>query len=325
MQTLIQRYGRTLLTTGLTSVIVAGIAVGSAAALASSGPTPPPAGPSLSTLQLEVAWARLQAGHARAAVMFQFADQRTAQVQSLIDQAKATGKDVTGLQRALDKLEAALQQAQPIFDGASSTFTSHPGFDAAGKVTDPTSARQTVTEVAAQDKQIQAILGPAQRGFRLAQEAFRQSGGIAPRTAEASDLRLELAWARLQAAHARLQALLEFADQRTAEAQQLIDRAQANGKDVGSIQTALTGLETAIQQARPTFQGTNGILTAHPGFDDSGNVANATQAMQTVKDLGSTFQQIGSTLKPAQQDFQQALQALRQTNIPTQPSPTPSS
>lgn len=325
MSTLIQRYGKTLGITIMSVLVVAAVAVGSAAALGASDPTPPRLAAPLSALRLEVAWARLQAGHDRAAVMLQFADQRTTDVQNLIAQAKASGRDVTGLQNALNTLESALQQAQPIFDSTTSTFRSHPGFDASGRVTDSATALQTVTELAAKDKQIQGIINPAQQAFQQALNAFRQSGGLANNAAEASNLRLELAWARLQAEHSRLQALFNFADQRLASAQQLLDAAKARGKDVSAVETAQDNMETAIKQARPIFESTNGVMASHPGFDSSGNVTNAGTALQTVKGVAATYQQIGSVLKPAQQAFQDALRQFRQNNAPVPASPTPSS
>lgn len=323
MRMFLQRFGKTLVGASMAVLLFAGMAVGNAAALGGADPTPPPPSGPLSGLRLEVAWARLQAGHDRAAVMFQFAHQRKADVQKLIDQAKSSGKDVGALQSALDGLEGAVEQAQPIFDSTTAMFSAHPGFDSTGRVSDPATALQTVTDLAAKDKQIQGIVTPAQQAFQQALQAFRQSGGLSSNTTAGSDMKIELAWARLEADHSRLQALFDFADQRMADALQLIDAAKARGKDVTSIQTALNTLDAAIKRARPTFEGTNGMIASHPGFDSSGNVTDATQALQTVKALGRSYQQIGSILKPAEQAFQQALQQFRQQNVP-RPAPTPS-
>ncbi len=134
------------------------------------------------------------------------------------------------------------------------------------------------------------------------------------------NVRIELAWARLQAAHARLQVVFDFANQRFARVQQLIDRAKANGKDVAAVQSALDSLKTAVQQARPIFESTNGLIASHPGFDASGNVTDSTMARQTVQDLVTKYRDIGSIVKPATEAFRQAIQDFRQTNGPT---PTP--
>lgn len=132
--------------------------------------------------------------------------------------------------------------------------------------------------------------------------------------------RLELAWARLQAAHARLQVVFDFANQRFARVQQLIDRAKANGKDVTAVQAALDNLKTAVQQARPIFESTNGLIASHPGFDASGNVTDPTMARQTVQDLLAKYKDMRSILQPAMEAFRQAVHDFRQTNGPT---PTP--
>ncbi len=322
MRKITTRSGKALLIVSMAALGLLSVPVSSAWALAASDPTPPPTTTTLSDLRLELAWARLEATHARMVVMFDFAEQRTADVQQLIDAAKANGKDVAGLQTALDSLEAAFKQAQPIFDGTSQTIFSHAGFDASGNVTDAATATQTVKDLMQKDQQIGSILNPALQAFRQAIQEFRQSAGSGTATGGAPDLRLELAWARLQASHVRMEVVFDFADQRTAEVQQLIDRAKGNGKDVAGVQTALDNLETALKQARPIFESTNGTIASHPGFDANGNVTDASQALQTVKDLTAKDQQIQGLLAPAQQALQEAIQAFRQTNAPT-PTPGP--
>ncbi len=322
MRSIVSRHGKTLFIAVATVLVVGAMAASGVFALGSApAPTPPPATGSLADLRLEVAWARLQAAHERLQIMLDFAGQHTAAIQNLLDQAQANGKDVSAIQAALSKLEAAIKQAQPIFDGTTATINAHPGFDDKGGVADPTTAAQTVQGVSQHDQQIMSTVGPAQQAFQQALVAFRQSGGSGVYNAEAADLRLELAWARLQASHARLEVFFDFADQRTSEVQQLIDRAQAAGKDVSGVQSALDNLEQAIKQAKPLFEGMSGTLASHQGFDNAGNVTDASKALQTVKDLAATEQQIGSILTPAQQALKDAIDAYRQTN---QASPTPS-
>lgn len=320
MTKITMRFGKTLLIAGATVLVVAAMATGGVLALGTSDPTTPPTSSTIPDLRLEVAWAKLQAAHARLQVMFDFASQHTSDVQQLIDQAKATGQDVTAIQGALNQLEAAIQQAQPVLDGTTAVISSHAGFDDKGNVTDAATATQTVKDVAQDDMQIRSIVSPAQQAFQQALEAFRQAGGTAPNRTQAADLRLELAWARLQANHARMEVLFGFSDQRTAEIQQLIDRAKANGKDVAGVQTALDNLEAAVKQAEPIFESATGDLASHQGFDGSGKVTDITSATQTVKDLASKNQQIGGIITPAEQALKQALQEFRQLNPPT---PTP--
>ena len=113
--------------------------------------------------------------HDRLGFMFEHADQRIALVQRLIDKAKANGNDVTAVQAALDALTGAVERARPGFEAMQATFTAHPGFDAAGKVTDPTVAAQTVTDLQAQLKATRSVLGGPERALRNAVGAFRQA------------------------------------------------------------------------------------------------------------------------------------------------------
>jgi DNA repair ATPase RecN len=143
-----------------------------------------------------------------------------------------------------------------------------------------------------------------------------------PPPATLADQRLEQVWARLQADHARMAVIFDFADQRIARMQQLIDRAKANGKNVNDLQAALDNLQNAVKQARPIFESTNGVIASHQGFDADGNVTDTTTALQTVKDLAGKYEDIRTTVQPALQAFRQAVQGFRQTNSP---APTPSS
>lgn len=138
-----------------------------------------------------------------------------------------------------------------------------------------------------------------------------------PPPATVADQRLELVWARQQADHARLAIIFDFADQRIARVQQLIDRAEANGKNVTDVQAALDNLRNAVEEARPGFESTNGIIASHQGFDANGSVTDTSTALQTVKDLAEKYKEIRTIMQPALQAFRQAVQDFRQTNSPT--------
>ncbi len=315
------RFGKTALAAVVTALVIAALGAGGAWALGSSATVEASPAATVQDLRLEVAWARLQAAHDRMTVMFDFADQHIADIQALLDQAKAGGKDVASLQSALDRFESALQQAQPTFDSATAAIDTHAGFDVHGSVVDASTAGETITSVAQALRDIRAVVSPAQQALQQALQAFRQSGVFDVNKATIVNLRLELAWAKLQAGHASLATFFDFADRRMAEVQQLVDRAQASGKDVSTVQSALESLQAAIQEARPLFESTTGVIASHQGFDSNGNVTDVVTAMQTVRNLASTTQRIESILKPAQQAFQQALRDFRQIN---QPTPTPS-
>jgi hypothetical protein len=126
--------------------------------------------------------------------------------------------------------------------------------------------------------------------------------------------RLERAWLREQIAHDRLGVMFEHVDQRLALAQQLIDRASANGKDVSAVQTALDNLSKAITQARPTFEGMQGIMGSHQGFDAAGQVTDVAQAASTVAQVREELVQIRGMLAGPGQALRAAVQAFRAAN-----------
>jgi hypothetical protein len=69
-----------------------------------------------------------------------------ANVQKLIDEAKAASKDTTDLEAALTIYKAQVVSAKADHETAVTVLTLHNGFDTAGKVTDETAARQTVMD-----------------------------------------------------------------------------------------------------------------------------------------------------------------------------------
>ncbi len=133
---------------------------------------------------------------------------------------------------------------------------------------------------------------------------------------------IQRAWAREQKVYGRLGTFFGNIDQRLERAQQLIDKAKANGKDVSALQSALDAFSAAVTQARPLYQGLNGIVSSHQGFDDNGNVVEPVKAFATVLDMRGKLQQIRQTLGPAGKALRQAIQDFRAANRPTA-TPTP--
>jgi hypothetical protein len=68
----------------------------------------------------------------------------TTKAQTLIDKARANGKDVATLESALATFKSQMTQAQAKHDTAAGILSTHNGFDANGAVTDRTTARETV-------------------------------------------------------------------------------------------------------------------------------------------------------------------------------------
>jgi hypothetical protein len=134
--------------------------------------------------------------------------------------------------------------------------------------------------------------------------------------------RLQRAWAREQRVYDRLGRFFENVDQRIERGQQLIDKAKANGKDVSALQAALDAFQAAVKQARPTYEGLNGIVSSHQGFDANGAVVDPVKAFQTVLDMRDKLKEIRSTVFPAAKALRQAVHDFRLANQPAA-TPTP--
>lgn len=138
-------------------------------------------------------------------------------------------------------------------------------------------------------------------------------------------VRLEGVWAREQVIYSKLGVFLNNIDQRMTKGVELINKAKANGKDTLALQTALDTFSAAVKQAEPIYQSTNGIVSAHQGFDENGKVTDQIQAISTVKDLGEKFKEIRQLLLEPRKALREALKVFRQANTPTvTPAPTQS-
>lgn len=147
---------------------------------------------------------------------------------------------------------------------------------------------------------------------------------VTPVPGQTSTDRLQKAWARDQTFSTRIGKILGGATNLISRIQTRLDKAKANGKDVSSVQTALDAFSTAVNNVQPIYADIQTIIQSHAGFDASGNVTDATQALQTVQDFRSKIQEIRQVrLGAAGKALREAIKAFRQANQP--PTPTPSS
>src|SRR5215510_9261348 len=136
-------------------------------ALGSNEPTPPPKG-ELTNEQLEKIWARQLRAYERMGKAEDFAER----AQALVDRASQNGKDASAVQAALDAFEAAIKDANPIYESANGIINSHQGFDSNGKVTDPEKAKETVHQMGEKLKEIRDVIGGTGLELRDAIRAF---------------------------------------------------------------------------------------------------------------------------------------------------------
>ena len=143
----------------------------SVAAQGSNDPTPPPpaAKGQVSNDKLEKAWAHQLKIYNRMGKV----DEAIGKVQKLIDRATAKGKDASAVQTALNAFKDAVKNAQPIYESMKGIINSHQGFDANGKVTDPTQAIQTVKAMHDKIQAIRTAMNGTGKALHEAIKAFR--------------------------------------------------------------------------------------------------------------------------------------------------------
>lgn len=159
------------------TLALASLPLGTARAAGLTDPaTPPPAGAKLDkNAHLERAFARQSKILKKAGKLYAQADLGFPKIQSRIDKAKANGLDVTQVQAAFDAFKKALTDARPLYDQAKAIADAHKGFDANGKVTDPTAARETVQSLREIGKQFKGAMNGTLKALHQAVKALRES------------------------------------------------------------------------------------------------------------------------------------------------------
>lgn len=134
-----------------------------------------------------------------------------------------------------------------------------------------------------------------------------------------SNERLEQIWARQLRAYERMGRTDDF----VAKAQQLIDRAEANGRDISAVQAALVAFATQVKEAHPIYESAKGIINSHQGFDSNGTVTDPEKAKETVQEMGGKLKEIRETMNGTGRALKEAIQAFRDANPRPQPTSTP--
>jgi hypothetical protein len=144
-----------------------------------------------------------------------------------------------------------------------------------------------------------------------------------PGEKQLSDERLEKIWARQLERYERMGSRLEREAEFLARVQDLIDRAEANGRDASAVQAALAAFEAALQKAKPIYASANGIVSSHQGFDANGKVADPARAQETVQAMHLKFQEIKDAMGGTGKALHQAIKAFRAANPRPRPTSTP--
>jgi len=147
--------------------------VGASAAGLPDQSTPPANQPSNSGL--EQTWTRVQATYQREGTRLDKADEFIGKVQSLIDKANQKGWDTSAVQTALNAFTSVIPAAQTAHAPGAVIISSHNGFDSSGKVTDRTTAIETVKALAQVLKDTRTAMNGTGKALHEAAKAFRDA------------------------------------------------------------------------------------------------------------------------------------------------------
>jgi len=142
-----------------------------------------------------------------------------------------------------------------------------------------------------------------------------------PRLRQFAEFRLEQAWRRQLRVYEFLGQMLDRADTLIARAEARIEELAAEGKDVGELQAALRAFGDAVGDLPPIYQGLNGLVSSHPGFDSLGRVTDVERARETVKALHEGLAEIKETMGGTWQKLIEALREFRELNPRVDDSP----
>ncbi len=108
---------------------------------------------------------------------------------------------------------------------------------------------------------------------------------------------------------------LDKAGGEVAKVQDLISKAQAKGVDVSTLQAALSAYQSQLSAAQGSHAAAASTLSAHNGFNGSGNVTDPAAARQTVQDAGQSLKAAHDTLSQAVRDLGSAVKNWREANL----------
>jgi hypothetical protein len=144
--------------------------------------------------------------------------------------------------------------------------------------------------------------------------ALAAAGTPQPKAA-ADGTQLKNAYEREQKALATQTGNLAKAGEGAAKVQTLIDAQKAQGVDTSAIEAALATAKFQVANAQSAHDTAASILSAHAGFDASGNVTDVAQARQTITSARQSLIDAHTILQQARQDLEAALKAFRQTQV----------
>ncbi|HEY9153330.1 MAG TPA: hypothetical protein VIN60_10625 [Anaerolineales bacterium] len=114
---------------------------------------------------------------------------------------------------------------------------------------------------------------------------------------------------------------LDRANTVVTQVQALITAAKSDGIGANGLSAALAVFQTQLRTAKSSHATASAVLSAHKGFDNSGNVTNPVLAAQTVKDATQSLTDAHNVLVQSSSDLLRALKLWSAYNHITSSSP----
>ncbi len=230
-------------------------------------------------------------------------------VQVLITKANAAGEDTTILVAALDVYQSQVATAENSHTIASSILAVHYGFDDSGNVTDPITARLTVDDSHQSLNICRDVL--LQAGHDLSKALSDWHKIEKSKDVDAwlkKDYQVEQNWL------AKQQDNLNKTVAVVTNVQNLITKANGQGKDTTALVNALATFQSQIATSQSSHNTAGSILSTHNGFDANGNVIDRDAARLTVNSARQSLSDAHVLLWQAANDLHHAIKEWRENN-----------
>ena len=298
--------------TGVLILFSVAFTVPTGAAFADTPPTPAPK--TRTYTGLAQAYQREQNNLSRQQNDLSNANGLVSKLQNRISDAEAKGIDTSALSSALTTFQAQLATAQGDNSTAASILSSHNGFDGSGNVTNPSAASETVRDAHQSLTDAHNALSQGIHDLNAAVKAWEEANNANHQQQDLTkSYQNEQKWLTDQQNH------LADANKLVTEIQNLISQAQGKGLDTTALSSALATFQSQLSNVQSSDTTAANVLSAHNGFDGSGNVTDQALATQTVNDAHQSLQDARDIITQATSDLKKAVDAWRDQNHISRP------
>jgi len=273
-------------------------------------PTPPSNAALTKAFQHDQSWLNVQATNLGKA------NDVVTDIQNLITEAQSQGISTTAISTALATFQSQLNTAQSSHTTAANVISAANGFDSNDQVTDSVAAAQTVHDATQALSDAHAVLVQSTKDLLVAVKAWEKSNQLLKQIDD-----LEVAYANEQDWLTAQQNNLGKANTAVTNVQNLISVAQSNSVSTTALSSALGVFQSQLSTAQSSHTTAASVLSAHNGFDGSGDVTNVPAAVLTVNESRQSLLAAHNVLVKSSSDLLHALNLWRIQNHITSSSP----